>query len=346
MEARLAQALVTGGAGFIGRHLVAQLQARGDRVRVLDPAAARAGFGADVDIRAGSVLDAGALSAALNDVDHVYHLAANAQLWAPDPTEFDRINRGGTEALLASARGRPIKRIVVTSSEVTVKAWRDRSPGPTAEPATPLPRDAMAGPYSRSKHAADALALAAAADGLPVTLVHPTLPIGPGDVGLTPPTTMILGFLREAIPAYLDTTFNLIAVEDVAVGHILAAARGETGARYILGHENLTMTALLALLEEIAAIRTPRRRVPYALAWLAGRVETALADHVTRRPPTAPFEGVRLARAAMAFDPSKAVRDLGLPQSPVRDALTRAVGWLIDQGHAPNVRLREGAASA
>lgn len=335
--------LVTGGAGFIGSHLVRQLRDRGRAVRVLDPLAEASRFGEGVEAIAGSALDEATVARTMAGVDTVYHLAANPQLWAPDKSVFDQVNVETLRTVLRVAEDARPRRIVFTSSETVLKDYRSTDTAPMREPEDLPPETAMAGPYSRSKRAADVMAMRAARDGAPVVVVCPTLPVGPGDVGLTPPTRMILDYLLGATPAYLETDFNFIAVEDVAAGHILAAERGAVGGRYILGHENMSMSEFLEQLATVADIRVPRFRVPYAVALAVGIVSEFLADRVTRRPPKAPLEGVRLARTPMPFDCAKARDELGLRPTPVLNALARSVDWLIETGRAPQARLRPDA---
>jgi dihydroflavonol-4-reductase len=175
-------------------------------------------------------------------------------------------------------------------------------------------------------------ALAAARNGQPVVIVNPTLPVGAGDRRLTPPSRMILGFVNGHYPAYLDCTLNLIDVGDVALGHVLAAERGRVGERYILGHANTRLSAVLALIEDITGASMPRLRIPYPVALLVAAVGEFLADTVTGRMPAAPLTGVRLARRPVVFDCRKAASELGLSPRPIRDSLTSAIRWMHAQG--------------
>jgi len=319
--------LVTGGGGFIGRHLVRLLVERGEAVRVLDIAGAE-GVPASVEVVRSSVLDAAALDRALAGVDRLYHLAANPNLWNRDREEFDRVNHAGTRQVLAAAARSRVTRVVYTSTESILKSCRvstrnSRRAG-LADETVSLNLADMPGPYCRSKFLAEQEALTAARNGLPVVIVNPTMPLGPGDVHLTPPSRMLLGFLNGSTPAYLDCAFNLIDVRDAAFGHVLAAERGQTGERYILGGENVRMEALLRLLSEVTGLPMPRWRVPYAGAVAVAVVEEGIAA-LTGRPPTAPLTGVRLARTPSIFDCSKAIGNLGLPQTPLRASLIDAV---------------------
>lgn len=329
------RSLVTGGRGFIGRHLVRMLVERGERVRVLDIAEPGPPSG-DIEYLHGSILDRDLMRRALKGVDHLYHLAANPELWAADKSEFLRTNHLGTKTVLEEAERAGPERIVYTSTESILKGARARVPKDPGARGTARPTDEtvswtldeMAGPYCRSKLLAEQEAFAAARRGLPVVIVNPTLPVGAGDHRLTPPTRMILGFLNGRFRAYLDCVLNLVDVRDAALGHVLAAEKGRIGERYILGNENLRMDDLLAMLNELTGLPMPRLSVPYWPVFVASAVSEFVADHVTHRPPTAPLSGVRLARRPMAFDSGKAERELGLPRTPIRDSLADAVLWM------------------
>lgn len=328
--------LVTGGAGFIGRHLVAQLAAAGGTVRVLDPLAAPSDFPPGVDVIQGSVLDEVALDDALEGAKHIYHLAANAHLWARDKGSFDLINVKGTKYILGAARKHSPEKIIITSSETVLRGWRDANPAPVSED-DPVPAAAaMAGPYTRSKHAQDALARkafagAAARSGLPVIVVYPTVPVGPGDRHMTAPSRMTLDLLRGRTPAMLETGLNFIAVEDAARGHILAAEKGQPGGRYILGGKNMAIGGFLALLSDVSARAMPTRRIPWWLAALSARA-MELAATMTGNEPRASVEAVRLARNSSFVETAKAARDLGFSAGSVGEALRRQIAWLEAEG--------------
>jgi dihydroflavonol-4-reductase len=325
-------AVVTGGAGFIGRHVVRALMAQGTAVRVLDLAPRPADLEAGVDHVQGSVLDGARVARALSGAEELYHLAGNPNLWARDPGVFEKANGEGTRIVLDEARRAAIKRVVVTSTEVILRGWRDRRPQPVTEADLPPPLSELAGPYSRSKAIAHAHAMRAISEGLPVSIVYPTVPIGPGDYNLTAPSRMLIAYLEGKVPAYLDSVLNIIAVEDVARGHVLTARKGEPRERFILAGENLKLHQMLALLRSMTGRPMPTRRIPYALAFLAGIVSTALSNHVTGEMPTAPLEGVKLAYAPRQIDGGKAQRLLGLGPEPAAEALRRAVLWLAAQG--------------
>ena len=347
------RSLVTGGGGFIGRHLVRLLLERGEHVRVLELEGV-ALDGLDVEAARGSICDPGVVRRALTGVHRLYHLAGNPNLWARDKGVFARVNHGGTRTVLAEAARFDLERIVFTSTESILKG-RHAIGAPIDECAAARLED-MSGPYCRSKLLAEQTAFDAARRGQPVVIVSPTMPVGPGDRNLTPPTRMVLQFLNRQLPAYFDCGLNLVDVRDVAAGHLLAAERGRIGERYILGNANLMMRDILAILEELTGVPKPRFAVPYWLALASGVASEFLADFVTHRPPAAPLTGVRLTATPMFFDSSKAVRELRLPQTPVRVTLADAVAWLVDAGlvmkafsrppPSSKLRLREGAGLA
>jgi dihydroflavonol-4-reductase len=327
--------LVTGGSGFIGRHLVQMLCARGERVRIFD--LRRPGYGVrlrseTVEFVQGDIADADAVARAMTGSDRVFHLAANPNLWARHKDDFTRVNFQGTvNVLSAAARLRP-QRIVYTSTESILAGLRRRSSDGLIDESAAQREEDLPGPYCRSKFRAERAALDAAGQGLPVVVVNPTLPVGPGDELMTPPTRMMLDFLNGRAPAYLDAAINMIDVRDAALGHLLAAERGRPGRRYILGGENLTMGALLALLEQISGRPMPKWRIPYWLALGYAAVDEFIADRVTRRPPRAPLAGVKLVRHPMRFDNSRAHAELGLDPRPLRESLTEAFAWFRAAG--------------
>jgi dihydroflavonol-4-reductase len=322
--------LVTGGSGFIGRHVVNTLRARGARVRILDlvppddPAP-------DVEFVSGSILDPDRVGAAMLDVRHVYHLAGIAKLWSRDRSDFDRVNAVGTATVMRAAAERRVARVVHCSTEAILLPKCHAAGALIDETARPERSD-MSGPYTRSKLAAEQAVLAAVQGGLNALIVNPTVPIGPGDRNGTPPAAMLSMFLNGQTPAYLDCVLNLVDVRDVAAGMVLAAERGRTGERYILGGENVALRDLLILLERISARPMPKRALPGWLALGSATVTEWVADVWTKRPPAATLEGVRLALRSGPFDSKKACNELGYASRPLQDALTDAVAWLSSGG--------------
>jgi dihydroflavonol-4-reductase len=329
--------LVTGATGFLGSHVARQLVARGEKnVRVLARPSSdlRALASLAVERVTGDLRDPASLDRALAGVERVYHVAADYRLWARDPREIYESNVTGTRNLLAAARRAGVARIVYTSTVATIAV-----PSATSLPdeRTEARLSDMIGAYKRSKFLAEQEVLKAAREGLPVVIVNPTTPVGPGDWKPTPTGKIIVDFLNGRMPAYVDTGLNFIAVEDAAAGHLLAAERGQIGERYLLGGENLSLREMLNALALVSGQPAPRFRVPLALAFAAACAETFVA-RLAGREPKIPIDGVRIARHSMFVDCSKAVRDLGFAPSPVAAALGRAVRWYEDDGYVAESR--------
>jgi dihydroflavonol-4-reductase len=326
-------ALVTGGTGFIGANLVRELLADGRRVRVLARKGGdrRALEGCAVEVVEGDLLDPLSLRAAARGARHVYHVAADYRLWAPDPRALYRTNVDGTRHILDAAAEAGAERIVYTS---TVGALGIPGSGAAGDETTPVSLHDMVGAYKASKFLAERVAEELAARGAPIVIVNPSAPVGPLDVKPTPTGQMVVDFLQGKMVASLDTGLNLVHVKDVARGHVLAAERGRTGERYILGNQNLSLLEIFRLLSRITGIPAPRFRVPYAAAWLAALGMEGVS-RLTGRFPRVPLTAVRMARKRMHFSAAKAVRELGLPQTPVDVALSDAVLWFVEQGYAP-----------
>jgi dihydroflavonol-4-reductase len=271
----------------------------------------------------GDLLDVAAVRAAADGVDAVFHVAARYSLARARAGEVYRTNTEGTANVLRAAAeaGAPV---VHCSSVATVGLPADGTPG-TED--TPLPSAQVIGAYKRSKLASERLALDAAARGHRVVVVNPTAPVGPGDHVPTPTGRIITDFLAGRMPAYVDTGLNLVDVRDVAAGHRLALERGTSGRRYILGNQNMTLRQILHTLAALSGRRAPRVRIPHALAIAAAAVDEAVEGRLLGREPLAPLDGALMARKRMWVDPSRAVRELGLPQSPVRDALADAIAY-------------------
>jgi dihydroflavonol-4-reductase len=259
--------------------------------------------------------------------DVVYHLAGIAKLWVRHKSEFDWVNVRGTDTVLRVAAEQGVKRIVHCSTEAILLPKTRTGSMQIDESVLPPYRD-MPGPYTRSKHRAEQVVLAAVQQGQDIVIVNPTVPIGADDRNLTPPAAMLSMFLSGSSPAFLDCMLNLVDVRDVATGMILAAERGCTGERYILGGENVSLRDLLHRLEAIAGRPMPKRAIPEPVAVAAAAISEWLADRFTRRTPAATREGVQLALRSAPFDSSKARRELGYASRPAQAALEAAVQWL------------------
>jgi dihydroflavonol-4-reductase len=326
--------VVTGGTGFVGAAVVRRLVAAGHRVRALARPSSdrRLLAGLPVEIVDGDLTETASLRQILKGCGSLFHVAAFYSLWARDRRLFYDINLEGTRRILQAAAEAGVGRVVYTS---TVGALGIPRGGGAGTEETPVSLTDMVGDYKRSKFLAEEVARGFAQQGLPVVIVNPSTPVGPGDIKPTPTGQMIVDFLRGRMWAYLPTGLNLVDVDDVAAGHLMAAQRGRVGERYILGGENLTLLEIFGLLGRIAGIRPPRLQVSPGLILPLARLSEWLADHVTGRPPLVAVDAVRMARKMMFFDSGKAIRELGLPQSSVEDALARAVRWFRENGYAP-----------
>jgi dihydroflavonol-4-reductase len=325
------RALLTGGTGFVGAHVARALLERGDRVRCLVRAGSRrdnlAGLG--VEWVEGDLRRPETLEGAAAGCREVYHCAADYRLWAPDPAEIYATNVEGTRHLLAAAAAAGAERVVYTSSVGALGLHPDGSP---ADETTPVALSDMIGHYKRSKFLAERLAEEAAARGEPVVIVNPSTPVGDLDIKPTPTGQMVVDFLNRKVPAYVDTGLNLVDVRDVAQGHLLAAERGRPGEKYILGGRNLTLKEIFDLLSELTGLPSPKVRLPHAVPMAFAALATGWA-RLTGRPPRVSLESVRMSKKRMFFDGGKAVRELGMPQSPIEGALERAVAWFRGHGY-------------
>jgi dihydroflavonol-4-reductase len=326
-------ALVTGGTGFVGANLVRALLAEGRSVRVLARKGSdrRALEGCAVEIAEGDLLDADSLRAAVKGARRVYHVAADYRLWARDPRELYRANVDGTRHVLTAAAEAGADRIVYTSTVGALGIPKDGSPG---DETSPVGLEDMVGPYKASKFLAERVADELAARGAPIVIVNPSAPIGPWDVKPTPTGQMVVDFLKGKMVGSVDTGLNIVHVRDVARGHILAAERGRVGQKYVLGNRNLALIDIFRALAALTGVRAPRFQVPYGVAWLAALCMEGAA-RVTGRTPQVPLTAVRMARKRMYFSAEKAVRELGLPQTPIEGALRDAVTWFVERGYAP-----------
>jgi dihydroflavonol-4-reductase len=329
--------LVTGATGFVGANVTRLLVERGEDVRVLvRPSSDRGNLtGLPVDIAVGDLRDPEAVRRAVEGCRRVFHVAADYRFWARDPRELYQSNVEGTTNVLEACLAAGVERVVHTSTVGTIGL--SALPRPCDE-TTPLLEGQLTSHYKRSKLAAEQVALGYAARGLPVVVVNPSAPVGPWDARPTPTGQIIVDFARGKLAAIVDTGLNVVHVRDVAEGHLLAAERGRVGERYILGHRNMTLAEIVSELADITGRPAPRLRLPYAAAWTAGALSTAFATWVTHRPPAVALEAVKMARRRMFFDASKAVRELGLPQTPVRAAFEDAVAWFEERGLIPRSR--------
>lgn len=323
---------VTGATGFIGASIVRELLRDGREVRALArPTSELSNLkGLDIEIWKGDVLDKECLRAGLKGCDVLYHAAADYRLWARNPDEMYRTNVGGTTTVLEAAMESNILRVVYTSSVGTLGNPGNGMPG---NEDTMVSLANMVGPYKKSKFLAEREAERFVRLGLPLVIVNPSTPVGPWDIKPTPTGKIIVDFLKRKMPAYLDTGLNLIAVEDCARGHILAEQSGSIGRKYILGNANLSLRDIFRMLQELTGIPAPKVRLPYTpvlvAAWINERI-----SRISGREPLIPLAGVQMAAHHMYFDSGRAVREIELAQTPIKEALERAVEWFRKNGYA------------
>ena len=325
------RAFVTGGTGFIGSNVVRALLERGDKVRALvrPNADCRNLDGLDVEWMHGDVRDPDSVERGVAGCEVVYHVAALYSFWVrPRRTIYD-VNVEGTRNVLQAALQAKVDRVVYTSS---VAALGLPEHGTSADETTPADIRTIIGDYKKSKYLAEQVALEYAEE-LPVVIVNPSFPVGRGDIKPTPTGQTILDFLNRRMPAYMETGMNVVDVEDVAEGHLLAAEEGHVGERYILGGENMTMKQMLELLSQITGLPAPRLRLPYYPILALSYLNTGYCSLFPRCVPRMTPATIRMSRHYMFFDPTKAVRELGLPQTPAKEALRKAVDWFTAQGY-------------
>lgn len=322
--------LVTGVSGFVGAAVARALAAEGRAVRGLVRASSPRGNLADFPgtLVEGDLRDAAAVARAMEGVGQLYHVAADYRLWAKDGEEIVRNNRAGTTNVMEAALAAGITRIVYTSSVATLLP-DPAGPADETRPATP---ESAVGAYKRSKVVAERLVeeMVAARD-LPAVIVNPSTPIGPGDVRPTPTGRIVVEAANGRMPAFVDSGLNIVHVDDVARGHLLAMERGTIGERYILGGEDMTLAAMLATIAAEAGRRAATVRLPVAPLMPLAYANEALA-RVTGREPFLTVDSLRMSRHAMFYSSARARRELGYTARPAREALADAVAWFRRTG--------------
>ena len=325
--------LITGASGFVGSAVLRQLIAAGHPVRALvRPDSDRRNLAElPVEIVTGDLTDRGSLDRALVGCSALFHVAAIYRLWVPQPQEIYDANVTGTRNLMIAAAHAGVKRIVYTSSVAALGLTSDGSP---ADEDTPVSLADMIGHYKRSKFLAEAeVKKLVDEQGLPVVIVNPSTPVGPRDIKPTPTGRIIVDALSGRMPAYVDTGLNLVHVDDVAIGHLLAFDRGTTGERYVLGARNMTLKEILIELAAITGGQAPRIRLPHNLVLPIAYVSEAWARFTRGKEPRVTLVGVRLAKKKMFFSSEKAKRVLGFNPRPIEEALRDAVDWFRRNGY-------------
>jgi dihydroflavonol-4-reductase len=323
--------LVTGATGFVGSALVRALLGAGLGVRVLArPNSDRRNLAdLSVEVVEGSLEDAPSLARAVAGCRYLFHVAADYRLWVTDPAPMFRANVEGTRVLMSAALDASVDRVVYTSSVATLGLVPDGS----ADEETPSNAEDMIGPYKRSKFQAEEVVRdLVTRRGLPAVIVNPSTPVGPRDRKPTPTGRLILESARGHMPGYVETGLNIVHVDDVAAGHLVAAAMGRVGERYILGGENMSLEEIIAEAARATGVQPPRLRVPYTVAYPVA-IGAELMARLTGREPFITRDGVRMARKKMYFTSAKASRELGYAARPARDAIADAVGWFRANGY-------------
>ena len=321
--------LVTGATGFIGSAIARELLAEGQEVKVLARKTSNLENvkGLDVEVVYGDICDRASMKEALRGCDTLYFTAAKFAHWAPDPRELYDVNVGGTRATLAAAAELGIGKVVYTSTNNAIGA---SGPMPATEEASFNYWQAR-DHYSMSKYIAENEARIFVTRGLPVVFVNPTLVIGVNDVKPTPSGQMLIDTVNGKMPGYIDGGVNIVDVEDVAKGHLLAAKKGRIGERYLLGNTNLTVHDYLYLIAKIANVTPPRIELPYSLALLFGHL-FEFASGFTKKVPTVTASEVRIGRMREWYDCSKAVKELGFPQTPIEETIRKSIEWFTKTG--------------
>jgi dihydroflavonol-4-reductase len=325
---------VTGATGFLGSHVARRLLNYGADLRVLVRTSSRTDNIDDlpVDRVVGDLRDLESLKRGMDGCEYVFHVAADYRLWAVNGQELYDSNVNGTRNILQAARELRVRRVVYTSSVATM-AFRNN--GHMTDETTPVTPANMIGDYKRSKFMAEQLAMDAGRGGQDVVIVNPTTPMGERDIKPTPTGRIVVDFLKRKFPAYVDTGLNLVDVIDCAYGHVLAMEKAVPGERYILGAENLTLKQILDKLAAITGLSSPNIRLPFAVAYAAGAVDTLVTGKIWQREPRVTLDSVRMGRKKMFVTSAKAERELGWNPGPVDGALRRAVQWFRANGYAP-----------
>jgi dihydroflavonol-4-reductase len=325
---------VTGATGFLGSHVARKLLAQGAELRLLVRATSRTdnieGLAAERVV--GDLRDAESLKRGMAGCEFAFHVAADYRLWSLNRKELYDSNVDGTRNILQAARDAGVRRVIYTSSVATMGFGNN---GRLTDESSPVALSNMIGDYKRSKFIAERLVIEAGQAGQNVVIVNPTTPIGERDIKPTPTGRIVVDFLRRKFPAYVDTGLNLVDVVDCAEGHLLAMEKAVPGERYILGGENLTLKQILDKLAEITGLPSPRVKLPYAVAYATGVVDTLVSGTIRKREPRVTLDSVRMGRKKMFVTSAKAERELGWSPKPVDDALRRAVEWFQANGYAP-----------
>lgn len=323
--------LVTGATGFVGFHVAKLLSEKKFPVRALVRPETESGYlkHYDIEIVYGDLRNRESVMRAAAGCGQVFHVAADYRIWVPDGKGMYATNVEGTKNVVYAAIKSGVENFVYTSTVGVLPASME---GKSADENSESCLNEMVGDYKKSKYIAEQTVKAMLSAGMPIVIVNPSTPVGTHDRKPTPTGQIIVDFLNGNIPAYLDTGLNIVDVEDVAAGHLLAAQRGKSGERYILGNRNMTLRDFLTCIARESGAKPPKIRLPYLPVLMAAYMNEALSK-VTGSPPRIPLNGVKLAKKYMYFDCTKAVNELKMPQSPVERAIRKAIQWFKDNGY-------------
>ncbi|MFT6583088.1 MAG: dihydroflavonol-4-reductase [Alphaproteobacteria bacterium] len=325
------KALVTGATGFVGAAVARALLAQDTELRLLTRAQSDRSNIDDLpgETVIGDLRDEGSLRKAVAGCDAVFHVAADYRLWTPKPQEMYDANVDGSRNLVRAAADAGVKRIIYTSSVAALGVPKDGSLG---DEDTPVTLDNMIGHYKRSKFLAEAAVLELAAAGAPVVIVNPSAPVGPRDIKPTPTGRMVIEAAMGRIPAYLDTGLNVVHVEDVATGHLLAHRLGEIGEKYVLGGRNMTLSEILNEIAVLSGHKPPTIKLPHALVMPVAMVVEGWARLTGGGEPFVTIDAVRMAKKRMFYSTAKAERELGYAPRPPEEGLRDALDWFRTRG--------------
>jgi dihydroflavonol-4-reductase len=324
---------ITGATGFVGGHVARRYAAEGASLRLLTRQTSRLDglAGIDAEMVKGDLREPEKLRSALSGCDALVHVAADYRLWVREPKQMYAANVDGTRELLKLARETGVPRVVYTSSVATMGFKAD---GTIVNEDTPVTLADMIGHYKRSKFLAEQEAIDAAKAGQHVMILNPTTPIGDGDAKPTPTGRIIVDFMNNKFPAYVETGLNLVDVDEVARMHVVALDRGTPGERYILGGENLTLKQILDRMSAITGLPSPTMKVPHAVAMVFAFFDESITGKLLGKEPRATVEAVRMGKKMMFASSAKAERDLGFQVLPIYNAMRSAIEWFIANGYA------------